>query len=56
MERLLKITEKVLQLKEAARRAIQKSQVKLNKKFEEMKTQIFQKENIVWYFNTLTVM
>ncbi len=38
MERLLKITEKVPQLREAARRAIQKSQAELDRKFEGMKT------------------
>ncbi len=38
MERLLKITEKVSQLREAARRAIRKSQAELNRKFEGMKT------------------
>src|SRR6266498_4698729 len=37
MERLLKITEKVLQLREVARRAIQKSQAELDRKFEELK-------------------
>ncbi len=51
MERLLKITEKVSQLREAARRAIWKSQVELDKKFKGMKTQEFQKEDLVWYFN-----
>src|SRR6266542_3324258 len=38
MKRLLKITEKVLQLRETARRAIQKSQAELDRKFEGMKT------------------
>ena len=41
MERLLEITEKVPQLREAARRAIQKSQAELDRKFEGMKTQEF---------------
>ncbi len=41
MKRLLKITEKVPQLREAARRAIWKSQAELNRKFEGMKTQEF---------------
>ena len=41
MERLQKITEKVLQLREAARRAIRKSQAELDRKFKEMKTQEF---------------
>ncbi len=47
MKRLLKITEKVPQLREVARRAIQKSQAKLNRKFEGMKTQAFQKGNLI---------
>ncbi len=38
LERLLEITEKVPQLREAARRVIRKSQAELNRKFEEMKT------------------
>ncbi len=38
MERLLEITEKVPQLREAVRRAIRKSQAELNRKFEGMKT------------------
>ena len=37
IERLLEITEKVSQLREAARRAIWKSQAELDRKFEEMK-------------------
>src|SRR6266540_3963662 len=51
MERLLEITEKVLQLREAARRAIRKSQAELDKRFEGMKTQEFQKGDLVWYFD-----
>ena len=51
MERLLEITEKVLQLREAARRAIRKSQAELDKKFEGMKIQEFQKGDLVWYFD-----
>ncbi len=47
MERLLEITEKVSQLREAAKRAIQKSQAELDKKFKGMKTQEFQKEDLV---------
>src|SRR6266540_6922845 len=47
MERLLEIIEKVPQLREAARRAIRKSQAELDKKFEEMKTQEFQKGKLV---------
>ncbi len=55
MERLLKITEKISQLRETARRVIQKSQVELDKKFKEMKTQEFQKGDLVWYFDKPTV-
>ena len=51
MERLLKITEKVSQLREAARRAIRKSQAELDRKFEGMKTQEFKKGDLVWYFD-----
>ena len=51
MERLLEITEKVPQLREAARRAIRKSQAELDKSFEGMKTQEFQKGELVWYFD-----
>src|SRR6266498_1637588 len=47
MERLLEITEKVPQLREAARRAIWKSQAELDKSFEGMKTQEFQKGELV---------
>ena len=51
IERLLEITEKVSQLREAARRAIRKSQAELDRKFEGMKTQEFQKGDLVWYFD-----
>ncbi len=51
IEKLLKITEKVSQLREAARRAIQKSQAELNRKFEGIKIQEFQKEDLVQYFD-----
>jgi len=37
MKRLLEITKKVLQLREMIRRVIQKSQIELDRKFEEMK-------------------
>src|SRR6266542_1620548 len=56
MERLLEITEKVSQLREAARRTIQKSQAELDKSFEGMKTQEFQKGELVWYFDKPAVM
>ncbi len=51
IERLLEITEKVSQLREAARRVIQKSQAELDRKFERMKIQEFQKGDLVWYFD-----
>ncbi len=51
MKRLLEITKKVPQLREAARRAIRKSQAELDRKFEGMKIQEFQKEDLVWYFD-----
>src|SRR6266540_7235411 len=47
MKRLLEITKKVPQLREAARRAIRKSQAELDRKFEGMKTQEFQKGELV---------
>ncbi len=47
MERLLKITEKVLQLREAARRTICTSQAELDRKFKGMKIQKFQKGDLV---------
>ena len=53
MERLLEIIEKVSQLREVVRRAIWKSQVELDRKFEGMKTQEFQKGDLVWYFDKL---
>ncbi len=56
MKRLLEITEKVPQIREAVRRTIRKLQVELNRKFEEMKTQKFQKEDLVWYFDKLAAM
>ncbi len=51
MKRLLEITEKMPQLREAARRAIQKSQAELDRKFEGIKIQEFQKGDLVWYFD-----
>src|SRR6266540_2410977 len=56
VERLLEITEKVSQLREAARKAIRKSQAELDRKFEGMKTQEFQKGDLVWYFDKPAVM
>jgi len=47
IERLLEITEKVPQLREAAKRAIQKSQAELDKKFKGMNVQEFQKGELV---------
>ena len=51
IERLLEITDKVSQLRKATRRAIRKSQAELDRKFEGMKTQEFQKGELVWYFD-----
>ena len=56
MERLLEIMEKVSQLREAARRAIRKSQAELDRKFKGMKTQEFQKGDLVWYFDKSAAM
>ncbi len=47
LERLLEITEKISQLREVTRRIIQKSQVELDRKFEGIKTQEFQKGDLV---------
>ena len=47
IKRLLEIMKKVSQLREVARRTIQKSQAELNRKFEKMKTQEFQKGDLV---------
>ncbi len=47
IERLLEITEKVLQLRESARRAIRKAQAELNRKFEGKPQQSFQKGELV---------
>ncbi len=44
LERLLEIMKKVLQLKKIAKKVIWKSQTKLDKKFEEIKTYVFKKE------------
>ncbi len=47
IERLLEITKKILQLREAVRRIIWKSQAELDRKFEGMKIQEFQKGDLV---------
>ena len=47
MKRLLEITEKIPQLREAARRVIRKSQAELDRKFEKIKIQVFQKKDLV---------
>ena len=51
MKKLLEITERVSQLREAAKRVIWKSQAELDRKFEGMKIQEFQKGDLVWYFD-----
>ncbi len=56
MKRLLEITEKIPQLREAARRAIRKSQAELDRKFEGLKIQEFQKGDLVWYFDKSAAM
>ncbi len=56
IERLLEITEKVSQLREAARRAIRKAQAELDRKFEEKPQQSFQKGELVWYFDKVAAM
>jgi len=47
IERLLEITEKVPQLREAARKAIQKAQAELDRKFEGKPQRSFQKGELV---------
>ncbi len=56
IERLLEITEKVPQLREAARRAIKKSQDDLEKKFQNNREVIFQKGQLVWYYDKAKAM
>src|SRR5687767_3298835 len=56
IERLLQITEKVPQLREAARRAIKKSQDDLEKKFQNKREVIFQKGQLVWYYDKAKAM
>ena len=48
--------EKVPQLREAARRAIRKTQAELDRKFEGKPQQSFQKGELVWYFDKATAM
>ncbi len=56
IERLLEITEKVPQLREAARRAIRKAQAELDRKFEGKPQRSFQKGELVWYFDKVAAM
>ena len=56
IERLLEIMEKIPQLREAARRAIQKAQAELDRKFEGKSQQSFQKGELVWYFDKAVAM
>ena len=51
IERLLEITEKILQLREAARRAVWKAQAELDRKFEGKPQRSFQKGELIWYFD-----
>ena len=55
IERLLEITEKIPQLREAARRAIKHSQEELEKKFQKQEV-IFQKGQLVWYYDKAKAM
>jgi transposase InsO family protein len=50
VERLMEITDKVPQLRESARRAIQRSQEQLNEKLQG-KSLVFSKGELVWYFD-----
>ena len=56
IERLLEITEKVPQLREVARRAIQKAQAELDRKFEGKPQRSFQKGELVQYFDKAAAM
>jgi transposase InsO family protein len=56
IERLLEITEKVPQLREAARRAIKLSQEELEKKLQPKIELIFQKGQLVWYYDKAKAM
>src|SRR6266508_3024986 len=56
IERLLEITEKMPQLREAARRTIQKAQAELDRKFEGKPQRSFQKGELVWYFDKAAAM
>jgi transposase InsO family protein len=55
VERLMEITDKVPQLRESARRAIQRSQAQLNEKLQGNQ-RIFQKGELVWYYDKAKAM
>ena len=56
IERLLEITDRVPQLREAARRAIKKSQEELEHKFADKIEKTFQKGDLVWYYDKAKAM
>jgi hypothetical protein len=55
IERLLEITDRILQLRESARNVIQKSQVQLNEKLQG-NPRAFSKGELVWYFDKAKAM
>ncbi len=54
IERLLEITDKVLQLRTNTRRVIKKTQAKLKKTFKEKEVK-FQKDDLILYFDKALV-
>ena len=54
IERLLEITDKVLQLRTNARRAIRKTQAKLEETFNKKEVK-FQKDDLILYFDKVLV-
>ncbi len=56
IERLLKIMDKMSQLRKMTKRTIRKVQAELEKKFEGKSQRNFQKGELVRYYNKLIVM
>jgi len=56
IERLLKIMDKMSQLRKMTKRSIRKVQAELEKKFEGKSQRNFQKGELVRYYNKLIVM
>jgi len=56
IERLLKITDKVPQLREIAWRIIRKAQAELDRKFEGKLQKNFQKGELIWYYDKPAIM